>query len=206
MQMPPSNMTPSELFAAITQKPRAHRFVDFPRVGDDGAPLCRLAMWVLTPTERAAATSAAEKFARSFIGAAKDGEKSIGYDTLFEVGASTEILARACRDPYDLTKPFFPSAEVIRDHLTTEEVAVLFEGYLQIQSELGPIVSIMSKVEMDAWVDRLSGGATGISPFYAWSRPAMAHFIIYLANQLSKVRMANSSSGTPSENLPNPEA
>ncbi|MDI3282113.1 hypothetical protein QHF83_02285 [Polyangium sp. 15x6] len=202
--MPPKDIKPYDLWEQITALPRPHRVVPFPRFNEDGESLGDIAMVVLTQEEVTAANISAEKYVRKTF---KDNvgeipmvnEKSEGYANLFSSRASTEILFRACRKVDDVEKAFFPSREAIGQRLTTDEVAVLMNHYMRVQSELGPIVSNMSQEEMDAWVEMLAEGGNAY-PLDLLSSVQLTTLLVYMASQLHASRKANSSPGTQPEN------
>jgi hypothetical protein len=176
-------MTSAELWAQITQAPRPHRLVEFPRYNPvTGESIGKLTMWVMTPAEAVLCASRAGKDAKTLFGDKQDPSQSNVYDTL----TSSEILYVVCRQAEDINCPFFPSSAAIREHLTTDEMGVLISAYIQLQSELGPIIGgqRMSSAEMDAWLDKLKEGADSISPFYRWSSEQKTEFIQFLVAKL----------------------
>lgn len=200
MAGPPKNIAPSQLWAALTTMPRAHRLVDFPRKDADGKPVGQVAMWVLNQEEHSEATSSAERYTRGSLqaGDAKGIAGTTGYDGLFGNALAVEMLVRACRRPEDLSLPAFPGADAIRRVMTTDEVGVLFETYLMVQSELGPIVAEMSKEEVDTWCSRLEEGGS-LYPFAGMSSETRLTLLRTLARRLASSRTDSSSAGTQPE-------
>jgi hypothetical protein len=193
---PPKNLTGAELFAALTQAPRPFRIVDFPRKDPiTGEPLGRVALWVLTQVERISAAAAAEKRVRDLLGTA--GDYSQGAADVYENAAAAEILALACRDADDVTKPLFPSAMHVRSVLTVDEVAVLLRMYAEAQTELGPIVSEMSEADVERWIAKLMEAGTAV-PLASLVPGALATLALCLARRCSRSPMGSSSPGTPS--------
>jgi hypothetical protein len=112
-QSPPKDVDPGDLFLQITAMPRPHHIVDYPKRGEDGSPIGKLAMVVLTNQETQAATAAAEKFTRKTLGDAcampARGEPAEGYSTMFANRANVEVLLRACRRVNNISIGFFPT-------------------------------------------------------------------------------------------------
>jgi hypothetical protein len=149
-------MPASDLWRLLQELPRPHKLVDFPRTGPDGKPVGQLAIQVLTQEEQMAANAEAEKVARTLL---KDGKRGdLGYEAVFNNEGAVQVVLRACRDANDVTKAAFPGAAAIRAKLTADEVGMLFDHYLTVQLQLGPIITEMSDVEFEAWVTRLDEG------------------------------------------------
>lgn len=163
MSLPPTNVPPSELWLQITQMPRPHRLVDFPRKDRvTGQPIGQIAIWVLTQEESMICQSAAEKFARNTLkeNVPKQSDAQEGYANIYRNAAAVEVLWRACRRPEDLKQPAFPSPGEMRKLLTHDEVGVLMSHYNRVQTELGPYVTDMTAEELDAWIARLEEGGS----------------------------------------------
>lgn len=198
---PPSEeeISAKELWAQIMAMPRPHQIVPFPRKGEDGKPLGRIAMWVLTQEESGRAIAAAEAWTRRVLKEDKQlpqaGEPRTGYEELLENRKALEILFRCCRNPDDLNKGFFPAVEIIGQKLTVDEVAILLLNYVRVKSELGPVESEMGPEERDAWIEKLAKGGS-LFPFDSLSLGAQSTLISYMAAQLWNSRMANSSPGS----------
>lgn len=197
---PPQNISASELWARLNESPRPHRIVDFPRLSADGTPIGQVAMWVLTQEEQMICASAAQRFAKEKV---KDGKREdIGYETVYSNQSVVEILYRACRRADDVTLSAFPSPALIRERLTADECSVLFEKYLSVQLDLGPIVTAISKDEYEAWVERIAEGGLAASPFVllSWEmQRLLAHF---MACQIQASRTGSSSAGSPLDETP----
>lgn len=192
-------MPASALWAALQAAPRPHRIVPFPRNGPDGEPVGNVAIWVLTQGEHMDAAADAERLAREKLkDATRREDLSYGYDTLFSNELACQVIARACRQEDDLTRAAFPSGKMVRATLTPDEVEVLFRHYLSVQSELGPIVSEMTKEEMDAWVHRLAEGGPGF-PFNSLSLVQQRILVRSMASQLVAFWTDKSSAGSQPE-------
>lgn len=200
---PPPDISPSELWAAITSTPVPHRVVDFPRKDPiTGQPIGTLAIIVLKQQESMACVSAADAFAkRNIKELAKKDEENRGYHDLFNNEAAIQILVRACRDSKRIDQQVFKSATDLRSQLTDDEVAVLFKLYMQVRAELGPIVAEMSPEEMDAWIERLAIGG-GTFPLAQLSQDALEVLAIFMARRIQSLQTDKSSPGSPPEESP----
>jgi hypothetical protein len=191
---PPSHLTASELWLALQPTPRPHRVVDFPRKTPDGTPVGQVAMWPLSQEEHCMATAAAEKYVRRLLPETK--KDALGYENLYGNAVATEMMFLACRDMRDITRPAFPSAQAIREVLTVDETAVLFEHYLSVQLEVGPIVSQMSTKQYEAWIARLVEGQNAF-PFDLMSSAVQKALLRRMASQLRSLQTATFSAGSP---------
>lgn len=167
-----TNQSPTELWANLSTTPRPWRSVPFPRKRPDGEPLGSVKMVVLTPQETAQASVATEAATKALCGPVRKDEAHNAYATTYDNVLASELLYLACRDEGDFDRKIFPSGAAIRAHLSVDEVACLMNAYAETQSELSPIVSIMSKEEMDAILEKLEKGGSVSNPFSSLS-PAM---------------------------------
>ena len=198
----PADVTPSELWLSITEAPRPHDLVDFPRRALDGRAVAQIAMVVLTSQETQTATLATEKWVRKAMKDASSlpgrDERSEGYPTLFENRASVEILFRCCKRADDISRPFFPAPDAIASKLSPDETAVLMKEYSMVRMRKGPIVAHMTDDEFNAWVEMLSKGGS-LYPLAVLSSGLTAELLQRMAVELTSLRMASSSPGTQSE-------
>lgn len=193
MAGPPHNISEAQLWAEITAHKRPYREVDFPRNRPDtGKPYCKVALIVLTPAEEVVNAARADEYVKKTLGIQKDGEVSRGYNVVYDNAAGVQTLYESTRRIEDHDKHFFPSADALRDVLTTDELAVLIEAYAQMRAEIGPILSTMTQLEMDAWLDVLEAGAERVSPLYLLSPAQKNDLIYYCAAQLRNLRKDNS--------------
>jgi hypothetical protein len=190
--MMPPDMPATELWTTLTTMPRPHRLVDFPRKREDGAPVGQVAIWTLNQGEQIAAGIAAEKLVRKELPDAKR-DDSLGYATAYSNASAVEILYRACRDPNDLSRSAFPSASSMRAYLTTDEIAVLFNAYISVQTEVGPIVGALTAEELDAWINRLVEGGSGTDPLVLFSSQTLQDLLKRLVVRYRTSRGAPSS-------------
>ncbi len=210
MAGPPDNIEPSALWLALTQLPRPHKLVDIPRCfpGTD-TPVGQVAMWPLTQEEQMAVNAEADRFTKKLLqDPQKRDEANLGYQHTFANEVALQILSRVCRDANDLKKPAFPSPKQMREHLTADEVGVMFSQYLVIQLELGPIVANISDDEMEAWIKRIASGGSAF-PFASLSWETQQRLVLGMACRLAPLLTDTSSVGSqPGEqpkNEPNAE-
>lgn len=197
---PPKDVSPSDLFAKLLERPRPHKVVDFPRWDDEGNPIAQVAIWVMTQEEQIACASAAEQRTREMLKRSggdipKSDESRRGYDDVYSNLAANEILSRVCRDPNDLKKPFFPNAAAVMK-LTADEVGVLMDEFNHVQATCGPIISYLTDDEFEAWVSVLAEGA-GRFPFARCSLAVKTELLERMAKELVKLRTPSTSSLKP---------
>lgn len=194
MSGPSKNIEPSQLWLKLSSLERPFKLIDFPRHDEGGNPVGQLAMRVLTQEEQMSCTAAAEDFCKKHL---KDGKKDeLGYERMFSDAVCVEVLFRACRDADDPNRLAFPAPSSLREKLTTEECAKLFEHYLTIQVELGPLVITMSDDEMESWITRLAEGGSAF-PFDLLSSDLQRVVLLHMAYQLRSSQTDNISAGEP---------
>lgn len=200
MSGPSKDIAASQLWLKLQELPRPSKLVDFPRKGPNGEPIGQLRIRILTQEEQMAATAEAEGLARKHL---KEGKKDeLGYERLFSDAVCVEVLCRACRDADDAERPAFPAPAALRQVLTTEECAKLFEHYLTVQLELGPTVATMSDEELEAWIDRLVEGGSAF-PFDLLSSDLQKLLVLHMAFQLRRSQTDKSSVGLQPEETTN---
>lgn len=196
MSQPP-DLPADELWLELTQLPRPHRSVEYPRKAKDGS-VRQLEMLVLTQTETMAITASAERWVRARLAEAKaqakKDEQSFAYEALYESRSSCELLFRCCRRVGDLDKGFFPTPDAIAATLTTDEVAVLVLKYSWMRAELGPIVHEMSEAECKAWIDRIAEGSRA-DPLGEMSLGVQSQLMRFMASRLCSSPTDSSSPG-----------
>jgi hypothetical protein len=201
MSGPPENISPSELWVQLTQMPRPHRVVDFPRKDHvTGNAVGQIAIWPLTQEESMVCQKAAEVYARSMLKEylPKKDDAQEGYLNLYRNAAAVEVLARACRRVENLKLPTFPSPTLIRKELTHDEIGILTSHYHRVQSEIGPYVTEFSTEELDAWVKRLEeGGSAYFLDLLA--SDAKDSLIMHLVSQLQSYSTDSGSLGEQQE-------
>lgn len=190
-------LTPRELFAELSAMPRPHRVVDFPRKHPvTGEPVGQVALWPLTQTEQIHSAIAADKLIREHFQGI-DANRTLGYEASYSNAVCVEILWRACRNPRDLDRPAFPSAKDLRSVVTPDEAGLLFEAYLEMVNDIGPIIATMTRGDLDAWIQRLLVGGQQIDPLASFSSGMLRVLVRALAE-----RLRNSTTDTSSVGLP----
>lgn len=197
---PPEAFKPDELFVALQQQPRPYRVVDFPRVNPaTGQPIGQLAITPLTQGELIEAKADATRAGKALT---KDNldpkEYVVGHQQIYEELCGCEILWRACRQVANVGVKVFPGAADIRSKLSSDEVAVLMQSYAIVQVEIGPLISTMSGVEMDAWLKRLAEGASAL-PLRLLSSEALRALVMRGASRLHPSPTGSGSSGQPAD-------
>lgn len=198
MSGPPKDLPASQLWLKLASTERPFKVVDFPRKDSKGEPIGQLAIRVLTQEEQMICTSAAEDVTRKHLKEAK--KEDLGYERLFTDAVCVEMLYRACRDSDDPSRPAFPTPKNIREQLTTDECAKLFEHYLTVQLELGPLVTQMSEEELEAWIDRLVEGGSAV-PLALLASDLQQILVLYMAYQLRSLPTDKSSATSPPEEI-----
>ncbi len=197
MAGPPKDLTPSELWVALTTTPRPFKVVDFPRVDPiTKDPVGQLAIWVLTQEEQIAACAEADRVAKQLLkDPQKQGEANIGYENIYNNEATVQVLYRACRDVKDVLRPVFPSASMLRKQLSVDEISVLGLLYMQVQGSIGPIVASMTVEEEKLWITRLAE-AGNVFPTALLSQREQEALLLSMASQLASFWTATPSPGS----------
>jgi hypothetical protein len=202
MPGPPENVEPNALWLALTAVPRPHRVVDLPRVfPGTGKSVGQVAIWPLTQEEQMICTAEADRFVKQVMKEAqKKDEENLGYRHMFSNENAVQILFRACRDasnpPESLKLNAFPSTKGMRHELTADEISTLFEMYITVQLEVGPIVAYQTADEMEAWIRRIEEGGSTL-PFDLLAPLAQKRLLTFMASQLVSFWTATSSAGSP---------
>jgi hypothetical protein len=154
-------------------------------------------MWVLTQGEIDLAASAADQYAKECL---KRNDKVAGMDLAYEQiymnASAVEILCRACRRATDTTRPVFMSPKLVRQKFTVDEISVLALKYKALQNKLGPIVTGMTKPEMDAWLEKLGRGGSQF-PLAYLSSEQLQDLVMHSASRLYPSSMDTGSPGSP---------
>lgn len=188
----------SALWLALSELPRPHKIVPFPRnlPGTD-TPIGKLAIWPLTQEEQMVANAEADRYTKKLLQDPQQKDQAnLGYHHTYTNEVAIQVLWRACRDPEDLKKPAFPAPNLMRKVLSTDEVGVLFNFYLTVQGEVGPIVAHMSKEEVEGMILRLQGEGSAL-PFDLLSWDQQRTLLLSTVFQLVNCWMVMSSAGLP---------
>ncbi len=196
---PPNDIAPDELWIRLSQEERPVEIVDFPRKDAAGTPIGQIAIWVLKQGEIILAKAEATRRARKIIAEKFDSSERIeGYTQVLEDETACQLLFQCCRRPTNHNLPIFPTADGVRQKLTSDEVAVLLNSYAIVQSKLGPIPESMDEPTMDAWVDRLRVGGSQV-PLSFLSREQLSALLMYSVSRSSASPEARSFVGSPPE-------
>jgi hypothetical protein len=207
MADPPKNIPPSELFQLLSTMPRAHRMVPFPRcIPGTDEPIGMVAIWPLREGEIIQAQAAAKAYMSDSLKIAGGQQESeSAYEKIFNNVMATEMLQRACRrtkknqetgewEP-ELNLPMFLKASDIRANVTHDEIGVLFNSYVLVQREIGPIVNELSKAECESWQRVLAeGGRTAGLPFLSWG--ALIDLLSFMVDRIKSLQTALVSAGS----------
>lgn len=196
MAGPPKDIEPSALWTKLASRERPTKLVDFPWYDDKGDAIGQVRIQILTQNEKMASTMAAEEAARKYIKEGKRGD--LGYERLFSDAYIVETLYRACRSAENSKYPAFRSTDDMRAKMTTEECGALFDHYLTVQLELGPMATSMSQAEMEAWIDRLVEGGSA-NPSNLLSLEQSQLLLLYTAFQYRNSQKDSSSAGEQPE-------
>lgn len=187
----------SDLWHLLLSVPRPKRNVPLPRnlPGTD-VSIGDVAIWPLTHGELIESNAAAEQRIKSlFKDEQKKDELNLGYNHSFANELAVQHLWRACRDPNNTEKPAFPSPKAMSLKLTGDEIGVLYNSFLVVQSELGPITATMSDEEYEAWVRRIAESGSA-DPFVSLSLDLQMTLVRSMACQLFDYWTATSSPGS----------
>lgn len=198
MPGPPENIEASELWLALTQIPRPHRIVDFPRkIPGTDETVGKVAIWPLTQEEQMACNAEADRFTKELLkDPQKKDEANLGYAHTYANETAVQVLFRACRDPNNIQRAAFPAPKMLRAQLTTDEIGVLFRHYTTTQNEIGPIVAFMTEEEMDAWLVRLGEGGSEF-PLDLLTWEMRDQLLLHSASRLCSFWKATTSAGEP---------
>lgn len=204
-QGPPKDVDASDLWSLLTTLPTPHRIVDHPRkLPNSNESVGQIAIIPLTQQETINAQIAAEIYTRDVLKDRKSGKPlgkddaiTPGYDSIFKNEAAAQVLYRACRRPNDLTRPVFPAPQLLKDKLTADEIGVLVNEFNITRVRCGPIVSLMTTEEKDAWLDALEAGGEAIAPFASLSSDLSLELLMHSVARTRSLRKASSSPGGP---------
>ncbi len=204
--MSASEPEPSELLRRLMDSRRPSQVLPFPRINDDGQPVCSYTMRILTQAELDEARANAERYTR---GKLKETQKLTdeqvnavrreAWSEIYEDAKCIELLYLACRQPDDVSRPLFVAPRQIRELLTHDEAAALFSAYEAAQYRFGPQWRTMSEAECDQLIGKLVEGASSY-PLLHLGPGALAQLVVSLAFQNAALKTATGSSGSPSSN------
>lgn len=185
--------TPAQAwFALSNRKDRPHRVWDFPRLGADGQPICKIAIIAPTMAEMTAIDLQVEARLQKL---AK--EHGVDVSRLGKIKSDLEVeltLEHTVRDPEDLAKKVFAgtytdaNGRAVAAHIDTvlmpDEISVLLRQYYMTQQSVGPISSEMSVSEFNEWVRFLKAGSAKDDFLASSTLERMSSFLTQLINFL----------------------
>jgi hypothetical protein len=168
MAMPPADVSASELFRKLQERPRPSEVVPSPCKDGEGKPIGEFRIQVLTQEQHDEARERAFDYLTRKRGIKREDLSSELLRQEQADAAAKEILALACLtvDPLPNTSPVryarvFADGQSIARTLTADEIGVLFAAYEMVQRRFGPYEgSIESDEELSAWIKRLGEGAS----------------------------------------------
>lgn len=187
----------SQIWQLLTAIPRPTRKVPLPRnLPGTRETIGEIPVWPLTHGELIESNAAAEQRMRTlFKDENKKDELNLGYQHSFANELAVQHLWRACRDPNDLNKPAFPSPKAMSIQFTGDEIGVLYNHFLTVQCEVGPIISTMSDEEYEAIVLRIAESGRA-DPFDGLSVDLQKTLVISLARDLASYWISSYSLGS----------
>lgn len=206
--LPPNDVTASELFLKLMEKPRPSVVVDFPRIDHvSGKPIAQVRVTVLSHEQHDHARRAAHAALKQ-KGYSNEDLQSPIFAEITGDAVARELLARATVEvnPIPGSDPDKPSyARIFRDAddlskaLSADELMLLFNYYLHAQYKFGPMDKWLDADEVDAWVYRLSQGA-GEHSFLALSSVRQVGLLQSLVERISGIYqlLASRSESLPS--------
>lgn len=163
---PPEDEQPSALFSKLLEMPRPTEVIDFPRNDEQGNPVARIRIQVLTSPEHDAARELAYKALKKKGYTGEDLSSPAIREVLGDAIAK-ELIAMACVSEQNYGEPEKPlykrefrnSADLNKVGIRADELAVLFGAYQMTQNKYGPFERNLSAEDVDAWIQRLGEGA-----------------------------------------------
>lgn len=199
MSGPPNDVAPSLLYAALTKMPTPHEVVDYPvNLPGTDYSVGQIAFVPLSQEDVMQCHATADEYARKVLKTPpKAGEENRAYDSIFGHEAAVQILWRAMRAPEDptLERRSFPAPKMVR-MLMPDVLGVLMTMYVTAVAKIGPIVSTMSKEELDAWIERLVEGGSAF-PLALLSSEMLRDLVMRLVDRIKASPTGNASVGSP---------
>lgn len=190
---PPKDISASDLFRKLLEAPRPSEVIDFPRKDDQGKPIDKIRIAVLTHEEHDKARESAFKHFRDKSYSPED-MKNMSMREVLSDRIAKELLVLACFTAKEQLKgendtpiygKIFHSAEDI-GQLRSQEVEVLFNAYMLVQDKFGPREH---DTDVDQWVARLTEGGQHY-PLLSLDLPELANLTSSLAARISIMSLA----------------
>ncbi len=166
MPGPPEDVTAGELFQRLAQR-LPSEVVAFPRRTPDGKRVETVRIQVLPTEQHNLARARGLKKARErYKLDREDQEGSVGAALVSDCIVA-ELLAACCRSEQNHgndDKEFYPlifqSGDQVNELLSADEMAVLYNLYLLVQTKYGPFEkTIQTEDDLSSWIKRLVEGA-----------------------------------------------
>lgn len=202
MSGPPKDVPPNELFLRLLERPRPAKEVPFPGLDLPGARGV-VRMQVLSKEQHDRARLMAYQSLKK--NAARYGITNLSNTDMNDEAirgvisdlAACEVIAMSCTGTKPITGsddddgkvryPYvFGDGEAVGRTLSADEVAYLFSAYTMVQHDYGPHEAICLPDDVNAWVERLTGGAAEY-PFLRLSSPQWAELLTAFAERLSSL-------------------
>ena len=208
------------LWAELAKRKQPSKLIDIPIYDDKGKSIGQIIIRTLTHDDHIAiGKQGILECDRTF---ADDKDKIDRNHQLYrerlENVTAKHFLFRACRDPEDVEKPFFPTPDHVGKHLSNDEIAIILKNYQTLQDEKGPLFAYMTPDQLETWVETLATDAEQSGYFLDRILPAaQSQLILSMANQLwnyqtgkfsptSQLRESTEEpNNNPTEILPKPE-
>lgn len=173
MAGPPKDVPASELFLKLQERPRPSEVVDYPELDEEGKPVDRVRLQVLTTKERQLALRRALDWCKAQNLTKEDLGAEVVQEGIYGAAVAREILAIACvsekdhRTNTDDGKPLyarvFANGSQVDEVMTGDQLATLFSAYTLVQKKFGPFATdIESEAELNAWIKRIWEGASAV--------------------------------------------
>lgn len=206
---PPTDTVPSELFAKMIDRARPHVILDWIRTDDDGKPLGKFWMQVLTQSEIDNAQLNADLYIRRQL---KSRAKVLGEEDakvaamnqeawreMYQSACMVEVVYAASRDINEPRKHLFKTPDDIRDGLQPSEIAHLMNAYDTLQHKFGPLWRQLTDEEVESWLTLLEQGAEdSFGPLGLLSHGQLVQLTVSLASHLSMLQTDKSCAGLQS--------
>ncbi len=175
---------PSRFSQMLTRAVVPNSVVDFPLRDAAGEPLCKVFIRPLTQREQ----DNARINAATYVARMAKGSEELKWrpEELEENALAAEILAIACREADDPSKPLFDLGVIDARECSTETLAMLFNAYNEVREKAYPTLSQMDEDSMWAMVRVLEEGARE-HPFTHTSRVRVEAFATWAAKSLASL-------------------
>lgn len=183
----------ARLAARVESRPTLD--VDLVGIVRDGSVTGTIKLRALTVAEECDATEAAVAFRKRALSALPEKHAAAFLEdaSFLEDAKITERLWRAARDADDPSKPAFPSAEWMRQHFTTDEMARIGDRFVKAQAINAGAPDLLTSEQRWAVVEALAEASTSAWPdvvLASLQRPALADLLVWTSAELAKARKA----------------